>query len=44
MEEITKQLEEIITEQLKVCNKKKKVPSKKILDTIHTLNLIIHSC
>ena len=44
MEELKKELTEIIEEQLKECKENKKVPSKEVLDTIQTLNAISHLC
>lgn len=40
MEEIQKELTEIIKEQLEQCKKNKKVPSREVLDTIQVLNII----
>lgn len=40
MEEIEKELTEIIKEQLKQCKENKKVPSREVLDTIQVLNTI----
>lgn len=40
MEEVRKELIEILKEQLKQCKENKTVPSKKVLDTIQTLSLI----
>lgn len=44
MEEIEKELTEIIKEQLKECKENKKVPSREVLDTIQALNAISHLC
>lgn len=44
MDEIEKELTEIIKEQLKECKENKKVPSREVLDTIQTLNAISHLC
>lgn len=44
MEDVEKNLIEIINEQLNQCKENKTVPSKEVLDTICTLNVIIHSC
>lgn len=38
MEEIQKELTEIIKEQLEQCKENKKVPSREVLDTIQVLN------
>lgn len=40
MEEIKKELTEIIKEQLKQCKENKKVPSKEVLDTIQILDVL----
>lgn len=40
MEEIEKTLKEIVKEQLKKCKDNKIAPSKEVLDTINTLNVI----
>ena len=40
MEEIENNLKEIIKEQLEQCKTNKTVPSKEVLDTIHTFNAI----
>lgn len=40
MEEVEKELTEIIKEQLKQCKENKKVPSREVLDTIQVLNII----
>ena len=40
MKEIEKLLEEIIKEQLEQAKKNKTVPSREVLDTIETLNVI----
>lgn len=40
MEKIITTLKEIIMEQLENCKKNKTVPSKELLDTIETLNLL----
>ena len=42
MDEIEKELTEIIKEQLKECKENKKVPSREVLDTIQALNAISH--
>lgn len=44
MNEIEKELTEIIKEQLKECKENKKVPSREVLDTIQALNAISHLC
>ena len=41
MEEIEKELTEIIKEQLKQCKENKKVPSREVLDTIQVLRCLI---
>lgn len=43
MKEIKELLETIIEEQLEQAKKSKTVPSKEVLDTINTLNIIICS-
>lgn len=43
MEEIEKKLIEIVKEQLEQCEENKKVPSREVLDTINTLNILICS-
>lgn len=40
MEEVEKELTEIVKEQLKQCKENKTVPSSGVLDTINTLNII----
>ena len=40
MEYIKKELKKIIKGQLRKCQENKTVPSKEVLDTIHTLNMI----
>lgn len=44
MREIEKLLEEIIKEQLTQAKNNKTVPSREVLDTINTLNIIACSC
>lgn len=44
MEEIKKELIEIVKQQLEFHKKNKTVPSQALLDTISTLNMIICSC
>ena len=44
MDEIEKELTEIIKEQLKECKENKKIPSREVLDTIQALNAISHLC
>lgn len=43
MDEVKKNLIEIINQQLNMCKENKIAPSKEVLDTINTLNIIYYS-